>query len=270
MIFRCPHCRVSVRPSEKDCPSCRQPMLKRCETCREDISILATLCKYCGDEFENRPAPQPQPDIVFLEEPSSSVAWETKGGVFSRWWRTMLSATFHPRRFMRSLPREGGYAKPIAFVYMMFVQALLVAVVVLAIAGFGAAVGGEQLAKSDIRKAAVLVLVSIPLGYVASAAWAFLASGFWHLMARLAGSKAGFQSTFRMISYASGTMAWGLIPGVGKLVQLVSGSILLYHGFRRVHGLTRGRALLAFAMPVVLGLAAMAVITAVAIVSHAG
>ncbi|MBI2900805.1 MAG: YIP1 family protein [Planctomycetes bacterium] len=268
MIFRCPFCKTPVEPTQRTCPACSQPMLKNCATCGEEISVRAAICKYCGDEREAAPAPQPE--IEFIEERAATIPWESRGGVISRWWRTMWESSFHPARFMKNLPREGGCAKPIAYVYGFFVQALLVGVIVASFVGLGAVLGGHRLRPDDTAKALALVLVLIPVGYVLSAAGTFVASLFWHVMGRLAGGKAKFRETFRMVAYSSGVCAWGLVPGIGRLLELIFGTLLLYHGFREVHGLSGRRAILAIAMPAIVLLTAVGVIALVAIGAGAG
>ena len=49
MILHCPHCNVKVARDQKSCVTCKRIMIRRCPACAEDISVLAALCKYCGE-----------------------------------------------------------------------------------------------------------------------------------------------------------------------------------------------------------------------------
>jgi hypothetical protein len=261
MILKCPFCKVDVDPGTQTCPSCSKEMVKRCPQCDEEISVLAPMCKYCGEE---------KPEIVYVEEaaPAAAIAWEEpKRGFFSRWWRNWFDATCHPGEFMQRMPKEGGYAKPIGYVYGMFVQGLLVFVLLASAVGLGAVVAGVPVKQHHTLAALAVILLAIPLGYVAIAAGSFIGAGFWHLMAKLAGGKGTFQGTFRMVAYAQGAQVWGV---AGALPQLLFQALLLYHGFRQVHGLSKGRAIGAILMPAIVLCALIGVAVIVAVAVHAG
>lgn len=268
MILKCPFCRTAVQPGRSVCPGCAQPMLQRCVNCNEEISVRATLCKYCGEDCAAPTDERPvrRPDIEFLEDSPSAVAWEEpKRGFFSRWWGTVKDLSFHPAEFMRRLPRTGGYSKPIAFVYGFFLQFLLVAVAIAALVGAAAGLAGANIRYEHTIAALAVVLALFPLGYLAIAAGNFLGAAFWHVVAKLFGGKGTYQGTFRVVAYASGAQAWGLIPYVGGLIHVALQAILYYHGFREVHGLSKGRAIAAILIPFVVAIAAAVAILALVV-----
>lgn len=261
MILKCPFCRTAVQPGDAVCPACTQPMLKRCVNCNEEISVRATLCKYCGEDCSTPTSERPirRPDIEFVEESPSAVAWEEpKRGFFSRWWGTVKDLSFRPSEFMRRMPRTGGYSKPIAFVYGLFLQCLLVAVVIAALVGSVAGLAGANIRYEHTIPALALVIALFPLGYLAIAAGNFLGAAFWHVVVKLFGGKGTYQGTFRVVAYSSGAQVWGFIPYVGGLIQIALQAILYYHGFREVHGLSKGRAIAAILIPFVVAMAAAA------------
>lgn len=281
MILNCPFCRTPVKPEHQDCAECTQRMVRGCPNCNETISVLAKICKYCGEAVEGaakESTPErPKPDIVFLPDGSTrspsgtslTINWEEKGGFFSRWWGTWKQASFKPGEFMKSV-KGGSYCSALGFVYGMFVQALLVAVLIGAIVGTGLALGGMRMPKRDLLHALTVVLVSIPIAYVAVVAGTFLASGFWHLMARLAGGTGTFKDSFRMVAYSTASAPWALIPGLGKCAQIFFQAMMLYHGFREVHGLSKRRSILALVMPAIVGLAIVGTVAVVAVMVHLG
>jgi len=165
---------------------------------------------------------------------------------------------------MKNLPREGGFAKPIAFIYAGFAQALLVATILLAVGGFAAAVSGERLPPEKILTGLLIVVAAIPLGYVGSVLYAFGVGAFWHLMAKLAGGRAPYRTTVRMVAYSWGASVVGFVPWIGSILDCIVHARLLYFGFRYVHGLSRGRAVLALFMPalILLGFLGVALVVA--------
>ncbi len=259
MILRCPFCRTPVQSGDLVCPACAQPMLKHCVNCNEEISVRATLCKYCGEDCST-PVTEPsvrRPDIEFLEDTSHSVAWEEpRRGFFSRWWGTWKALSFHPAQFMKRMPRTGGFSKPIAYAYGFFLQFLFVAVLIAALVGAAAGLAGANIRYEHTILALVIVLALIPLGYLAIAAGNFLGAAFWHVVVKLFGGKGPYQGTFRIVAYSSGAQVWGFIPYIGGLIQVALQAILYYHGFREVHGLSKGRAIAAILIPFFVAIAA--------------
>src|SRR5688572_23080776 len=145
MILQCPHCRVKVAPDQKHCVTCRRQMIRRCPACAEDISVLAALCKYCGESgipvpgaplaplptvapptvtAPAIPPPAPPPEVEFIGD-VRRVAWEdrTAGGRMKRWWTTW-AALMNPAEFWRRAPVEGGHCKPISFAWFPVAQLL--------------------------------------------------------------------------------------------------------------------------------------------------
>jgi len=262
MILRCPFCQTSVQQGARTCPACMQPMIRSCENCNEEISVRASVCKYCGAEYGAQEA-QATPEIEFLEEKAETIPWEEpKRGFFARWWRTWADATFHPIDFIRRMPREGGFSKPIGYAYGFFLQGLLILVVLAALVGTAVSLSGVNVRYEHTVPALILVLALFPLGYLVVAAGSFIGAGFWHVLLKLLGGKGTYQGTFRIVSYATGAAVWGLVPYIGGIIQYVAQAILYYHGFRQVHGLSPARAWMAILVPILLGIVAMIALVA--------
>ena len=58
-----------------------------------------------------------------------------------------------------------------------------------------------------------------------------------------------YEGTTRVVGYSTSAQAWGMIPYLGGVVSGVMTSVLHYHGFKQVHGLSKGRALFAALLP---------------------
>jgi len=266
MIFHCPFCGVKVRPDARDCQVCKKPMLRRCPHCAEEIAANAEACKYCGDEVAPakkreslRAASQTYPpDVVFLDERKAACSWEdTSKGLLRRWWGTWAESNFHPSRFFRNLPTQGGHKWPVGFAYGLVAQVFVLAALALITASGVASVSDVSLSERLPWLTAGLVIAAIPATFLGVALTLYFSSFLWHVFLKLLGAKGGFESTLRVVGYGTSANGWlFLLPFVAPIMKLV----LYYHGFREVHGLSKGRALFALAFPTLLtvGLAAAA------------
>jgi hypothetical protein len=268
-------------------------MIRRCPACSEEISVLASTCKYCGESVEaTRLEPVtaaaeppkrkrrcwfsrccgkseeavevrgPRPDIEFIEEPAATIAWEQpRRGVLSRWWGTFREANFSPANFFAKMPRTGGFSKPIGFAYGLFLQMAFIGVIVASLVGLGAAVHGAPVTQHDTFVGLAIVIGVLAGGYLATAGALFVGSAFWHVVAKIFGGTGTYESTFRVVSYSVSAQGWTLLPYVGGFINALMNFVLLYHGFREVHQLSKGRALAAVILPFVamLGLVFVAI-----------
>jgi len=284
MIFACPFCQTKVGKTENVCHKCNATMTRHCPYCAESISVLANLCKYCGEAVEPtssptpvpRPAPTPAPavepvalqmreapEVEFVDE-VRYCAWEdrSKKGSFGRWWSTWASSQFSMSNFWSHLPAEGGHARPHRYAWYMVAQLLTLALPFVAIGGV--VLGIDQNAPAyayPLGAAAYLALY--PLTFVAVALSNYVRAGLWHLPLKLLGAKGDYETTLRAVAYNSGACAWGILPGVGGIMKAVMGTLGYYHAFRGLHGMSKGRAVFAALIPLML--AAGAIVTLIAL-----
>ncbi len=253
MILSCPFCGVRARPADRDCPHCGRRMARACSNCAEEIAADAPVCKYCGNESEPAPLRPARPEVEFLEEPVvHRCAWEDASrGFLRRWWGTWAESNFSPRRFFRAMPPSGGHRWPVGFAFGLTAQFLVVATLAAAGIAAGAALAGHPLERHVMTWGAVILVGLIPAGFLAVTLGLYATAIFWHILAKLLGGKEGFEATLRIVGYSSGTQVWGLIPFLG-LLQPVLQAVLLYHGFRQVHGMSKGRALAAVLLPMLI------------------
>lgn len=122
--------------------------------------------------------------------------------------------------------------------------------------------------------AAILSLnpIGLLLGPVLVVIGAFIGNALLHVLALLFGGKGSFGALFNVSAHGHAILsAANVIPVLGSLVALVWGVVVGVVTLEEVHGLSRGRAVVVMLIPVLLGLACVAVLFSllVAAVLHA-
>lgn len=270
MILSCPHCQSAVEKHQRTCLTCHKVMIRVCPGCAEDVSVLAVICKYCGERLPAqsvrheavRPSPTPKvyvqavpkADIEFTSD-VKYVRWEDPAarGVFRRWWSTWASSVFSPAAFWRQTPAEGGWLKPLTYSWFQVAQLLALLLPFVVMVGVAHAACPE-FSSSDAawtRSAAlgVAYLALFPASFGILGVAMFFKTLLWHVPLWLLGAKGGVQGTWRVVNYNSGVGMLGLFPVAGTLLALILSPIMNYHGFRNVHRMSKGRAMLAAALP---------------------
>lgn len=82
--------------------------------------------------------------------------------------------------------------------------------------------------------------------------WSAILHLFVMLYGALAQSDAGFEGTFRVVSYSMVASLGGLVPVLGSLITLVWSLVLLTLGLTRIHRTTQGKAAFAAVSPLLL------------------
>jgi len=101
--------------------------------------------------------------------------------------------------------------------------------------------------------------IGFALGLVSALIAGFVALFLWIALLHLStlvvggmkGSKAGFEGTLRVVSFASVAQLAGIIPFVGGLVAFVWSMLLLITGISNIHRTSTGTAVLAVVLPLV-------------------
>lgn len=267
MILSCPHCQTAVDKHQRTCLTCHKVMIRVCPGCAEDVSVLAVICKYCGEKLPPqsvrheavRPSPSPKvfvqpvakPDIEFTSD-VKYVRWEDPAvrGVFRRWWSTWASSVFHPAAFWRRTPAEGGWLKPVTYAWFQVAQFLALLLPFIVMVGVAhAACPSSHISWKEPAAVGLGYLALFPISFAAVALSMGLQALVWHVPLFLLGAKGGLQGTWRIVNYNSGVGMIGLFPVAGTLLALVLQPIMNYHGFRNVHRMSKGRAMFAAALP---------------------
>ncbi|MBP7148329.1 MAG: YIP1 family protein [Acidobacteria bacterium] len=116
-------------------------------------------------------------------------------------------------------------------------NALIPALVILAIAGVAAGIGSLN------PLMVVVFIVLVPL-------WSFVWVGILHLLSMLFGGKGGYMPFFQAYGHGVGLVNWvGVVPFVGGLVAMVWGIIVSVVIVEEVHALPRGKAIAVVLIP---------------------
>jgi len=250
MITEMPEVPYQPEPGKKPymermivCPQCgfEQPEGNECVKCGVIIS------KVSFPKETARPAEEKVKEI-FPEDPY--VPWESGEGFISAFVKTTRDALFSSTRFFRKVGVGEGYLP--ALIYGL----------ISGIIGSGGALVWQWyffskwfpvqgLTDYPFSIYMTLLIIFIPLTIIFHL---FLGSIVMHVcLVIVGGNKKGFQTTFRAISYAFSGILFAIIPFIGFTIGVIYFLILMIVGLRESHSISTGRTVLAFLLPLIVG-----------------
>jgi hypothetical protein len=253
------------------CPQCGCVQEKTDECIKCGI-IISKFLKYQGEvkpagvaETPAGPAAagaptggtQPQRIIgTALEEPTGSTPWEDMAslGFFTAFFRTMKQVLFSPAAFFRNMPVSKGMGSPLLYgVIISFFGTTIGLLEQYAFSGFvGSFSQVEGAAGVNFFQTAFLLVYVFFLPIIIAIGF-FIGSGIFHICLMIVGAgKRGFEATFRVVSYASSSQAFALVPFLGGFIIVIYNLVLWTIGFRESHHTTTGRAFIAVLLPMVI------------------
>jgi hypothetical protein len=158
---------------------------------------------------------------------------------------TVRALVLNPVGFFRGIARQGDFVNPLVFtIICAAINGILGGIVTFLIAlpsrnaGIGGGLGGL-----------IGNIILTPIGAVIGL---LIGAGIYHLLVLLLvrPANAGFEATFRVVSYVAVTQLISWIPIIGTIVAVVYGIVLSILGIREVHTTTTGRAALVVLIPV--------------------
>lgn len=234
-----------------------------CPHCGKEVTENQVFCQHCGTRLVE--------DSEGMGTPAggrTKTAWEDreKTGAVAGILRTIKEVLFSPTQFFRAMPVTGGLTDPLLYALIVGMTGLIFLYLwdvllhdsmqnfmtpeMRAAAGRAAMQGG----RSAIAAAATPFLFIL---------WLFVISGILHLFLQLVrGAKAGFEATFRVVSYSVSPFLFMVVPFCGMFITTLWSMIIIIIGLRDAHETTGGKAAFAVLFPFIF-CCGMAVILAV-------
>jgi hypothetical protein len=176
--------------------------------------------------------------------------------------RTVQGVLRSPVAFFRGLARQGDFINPAVFALICaLISALLGGILSLIFTPLFAGPGDTGEAFAGGIAGFVISLILTPI-YAAIAL--LVVSGVFHLLALLfvRPSNAGFEATFRVVSYSWVYQLISWIPVIGWIAGPIYGIVLSIFGIREVHNTTTGKAAAIVLIPVVVVLLLVLILVA--------
>jgi hypothetical protein len=222
-----------------------------CKHCGQEIVEGQVFCQHCGTKLvdENDALGATPPD-----DGRSKTPWEdrTTSGFFNGLFKTAQDVLFSPSVFFKKMPVAGGLTDPLLFAMIIGTVGLLFLSVwqILLHDPMQSFVTPEM---SEAGRG-ISNNVASPLGTVMMPflliIWLFIVSGMLHLFLMIVGgAKAGFEATFRVVSYSVSPFLLMIIPYCGVLITPLWALSLFMIGLRDAHGTTGGKATAAVLFP---------------------
>lgn len=252
------------------CPQCGcvQDKTDECVKCGV---IISKFLKYQGEvkpagvegvtpgPAAGTPAEGPQPQKIIgtpIEASIGYTPWEDMAslGFLTAFFRTMKQVLFSPTAFFRSMPVNKGMGSPLLYgVIISFLGTTIGLLEQFALSGFmGSFSQVEGMQGINFFQTAFLLIYAFFLP-ILIAIGLFIGSAIFHICLLIVGAgKRGFEATFRVLSYASSTQAFALVPFLGGFIIVIYNLVLWTIGFRESHQTTTGRAFIAVLLPVII------------------
>ena len=227
-------------------------MEARCPECGKPVPQAGTghYCPYCAASLANVEGGE---TIQAEEMVSYYSPWDDREnlGFFKALIDTWLQAVFNPVTFFSKMVPEGGIGGPLLYGFIMGEIGLLVALVWQGMSVFVPSFMdrgefgyfGTQMAGMTFLFFISPILVIFGL---------FVATAILHLcLIIVGGANRGFETTFRIVCYATSAQLWSIVPFCGGFVAGIWNLVLQIIGLREAHETTTGRAVLAVFLPAI-------------------
>jgi len=202
--------------------------------------------------------------------------WEQRAqrGFVKALLETIRIVLLDPVKGFRIMPLVGGLGAPLFFFVLLTTAGGLIGLgyqLVLSAVNPSAGTPEQRMLAEALASTAVLGGTIMILPFV-FAALAFVSSALTHLALMLVGgAKKSFEATFRVTCYAGGaTAVLQLLPVCGALAAWIWNIFLMVTGLSEVHGIGKGRALVAVLLPTLVCCALMFVAVMMVVAAAGG
>jgi hypothetical protein len=227
---------------EARCPSCGKPVPQ---------AGKGYYCPYCAASLVN----VQDNGIIQAEEVVSYYSpWDDREnlGFFKALFDTWVQAILNPVKFFSKMPPEGGIGGPLLYGFIMGEIGLLVALVWQGMSVFVPSfLHYESMDYIAAPMAGMTFLFFFsPILVIVGL---FIAAAVLHLCLLLVGvAGRGFETTFRVVCYASSTHLLMLLPFCGGMIGGIWNLVLQIIGLREAHETTTVRSVLAVFLPAII------------------
>ncbi len=224
-----------------------------CPHCGNEISEGHAFCQHCGMKLEQTGIP-PSPGPAGGRE---APPWEDREreGFFGGLFKTVRQVLFHPAQFFRKMSVTGGLSSPILFALITGMIGLMFSYTWQTLLE-GSIQGYLPLEMRASRyqmfegpNIAVLTLLS-PFALILLL---YLVAGLLHLLLLMVkGARAGFEATFRVVSYCFSPFLFQAIPICGGLIWFFWTLVIGIIGLKEAHDTSGGKVAFAVLFPLFL------------------
>jgi hypothetical protein len=194
---------------------------------------------------------------------AAPIPWEdpARTSTFERFFETAKMLATRPGEAFAGMPTSGGIGSPLLYAIVVGWIGIAAAVVwnTLFQGMWIPFMGGREEAAIMAGFTAAWAVGLVILAPIFVIIGVFIGAAILHLMLMIVGgANNGFEATVRVVCYAQTAQLAGIVPFCGGLISMVWAIVLYVIGLATAHRTTRGKAVLAVLLPVVLCCAFMA------------
>jgi hypothetical protein len=250
----CPHCGFSKTLQREKIPA--GVRWANCPRCKNRFELFPANPAAESDRGMEEAVPQKQGPLRIAPP------WERRPelGLWRAVYETTKAVLFHPRDLFDTMDFQSGLREPFAFglltgalgtMVSLFWQFLVMSGSITSMTrGYLDQFGVALVFTGALVTSLLLVIVML-----------FATSLIFHgCLLLVRGGKKGFEATFRVVAYSQATQMLAFIPFLGGLAGLVWQLMVQMIGLKEIHGVSYGRIILAFSIPLVLLLLILVVV----------
>ncbi len=224
-----------------------------CPHCGKEIAEGQAFCQYCGGKIEGAG----MAGSLLGSAGRSQTPWENRQtlGYLTGLFRTVKETLFNPSDFFRKMTVSGGLADPLIYAMIIGMSGLMFFYFwdILLHAPM------QNLMTPELRAASERGLFNFLGASFAGILtpfllilWLFVVSGMLHVfLIMVGGATAGFEATFRVVSYGVSPFILFIIPVCGMPIVCLWTMTIAIIGLREAHGTTGGKAAVAVLFPLI-------------------
>lgn len=223
-----------------------------CPHCGKEIVEGQAFCQHCGASLA---VECHAGGVTPANGGRSKTPWEDREhvGFFKGLLKTAREVLFRPAAFFKKMPVTGGLTDPLLYALiigmagLMFLYAwdILLHDSMQSFMTPELKAAAERTMLQGFGSAAAAVMMPFLL-----ILWLFIISGIFHLFLLTArGARAGFEASFRVVSYSTSPFLFMVIPYCGMLITMLWVLTLTVIGLRDAHETTGGKATFAVFLP---------------------